>query len=141
MLLPLNPLSRLKAELEAAGFRIEAVSAADMARGAGGETKDRVLRTHCIYREDILIAEATISPEAELSAMDVKSDFDSTKTLRDIFDRYRRLAFWDKPRDIKFSFLKDLVCSGCQGHGGWGGLNTPFIRCEACNGTGRLFSK
>jgi hypothetical protein len=35
----------------------------------------------------------------------------------------------------------DPKCPGCRGHGGWGGLNSPFVRCKACNGTGRLFPK
>jgi hypothetical protein len=136
-----DPVDQLRAELEAAGFRIEAVPSSTPVIGLDSEAKDYILRTHRIYHQHILIADAAIIPEARVSALHVISESDSAKLLREIFDRYRSRASPEKiPAKKPFSFL-DVECRGCRGHGGWGGLNTPFVRCRACNGTGRSFAK
>jgi hypothetical protein len=35
------------------------------------------------------------------------------------------------------TFLPWRTCPFCKGHGGWGGLSEPFVRCSHCEGTGK----
>jgi hypothetical protein len=89
----LSSIEQLSAELEAAGFRIEAIPSASPKGGLESKSKYYIPPTHRICREDILIAEAAIIPEARLATLHVISESDFAKSLRGIFDRFRSRAY------------------------------------------------
>ena len=150
-----DPFKRLARELESAGFRIEPSWAS-----SSGPDRDYVHRTHCIYRDNHEVGRAAIVPWERRA--DLQAGPEVRSVIEPMFKAYKERAFGtpistehesyriERERDEEIAeenaqrlreaqrlLSPNRTCPFCKGHGGWGGLSEPFVRCSHCRGTGK----
>lgn len=84
-----NPIQKLEADLQEAGFRLENFWSSSTTVGLDNETQEYVHSTHKIFRGEIEVAVLAIVPwENRANFLDQKTNFEAKIILKPIIDIY-----------------------------------------------------